>query len=171
MGEIKSTLDIIMEKARRIAVTDEEKEAFQRKEAEGKIRGLLQKFLDGFMDMETLKRDLHAFPDKYGRVAKGFLKNECLGRIDPEKDNSALLQVIEAVEGADIKALRKMLDQFRKDMEQHLNEREKELLRSLKKSGISGSAVIPNIRADHEWRGYVSQRNRVFREELRNRYP
>jgi hypothetical protein len=37
MGEIKSTLDIIMEKTRGLTMTAEEKREFQRKEVEGKV--------------------------------------------------------------------------------------------------------------------------------------
>ena len=43
MAEIKSTLDIIMEKAKRFSVTEEEKKGFKRQELEGKIKGLVQK--------------------------------------------------------------------------------------------------------------------------------
>ncbi len=38
MGEIRSTMDIIMEKAKGLTMTDEEKEAFRKKETEGKVR-------------------------------------------------------------------------------------------------------------------------------------
>ena len=54
MAEIKSTLDIIMEKARDINVSEEEKKAFQRNEFEGKARGLLQKLLDGLLDLAPI---------------------------------------------------------------------------------------------------------------------
>ena len=43
MAEIKSTLDIIMEKAKKFSVTEEEKQGFKRQELEGKIKGLVQK--------------------------------------------------------------------------------------------------------------------------------
>ncbi len=36
MGEIKSTLDIIMEKTKGLTMTEEEKGAFRKKEGEGK---------------------------------------------------------------------------------------------------------------------------------------
>ena len=49
MAEIKSTLDIIMEKAKKFSVTEEEKKGFKRQELEGKIKGLVQKALDGVL--------------------------------------------------------------------------------------------------------------------------
>ena len=56
MGEIKSTLDIIMEKTKGLTMTEEEKTAFKSKEMEGKVKGALQKFLDGILDVERLKK-------------------------------------------------------------------------------------------------------------------
>ena len=47
MGEIKSTMDIIMEKTKGLTMTEEEKAEYKHKELTGKVRGLIQKFLDG----------------------------------------------------------------------------------------------------------------------------
>ena len=58
MGEIKSTLDIIMEKTKGLTMSEEEKEAFQKKETEGKVRGFLQRYLDCVIDLERLKAEL-----------------------------------------------------------------------------------------------------------------
>jgi hypothetical protein len=46
MAEIKSTLDIIMERTKNLTMTDEEKASFRRKEAEGKVR-------DGYKNIRT----------------------------------------------------------------------------------------------------------------------
>ena len=74
MGEIRSTLDIIMEKAERVKVTDEDKEAFMKKEAEGKVRGLLQKYLDGIINHERLKREVEAMGGERHGVATAVLR-------------------------------------------------------------------------------------------------
>ena len=60
MTEIKSTMDIIMEKAKKFSVTEEEKKAFRRHELEGRIKGLIQKYLDALVDLEKLKEDIGA---------------------------------------------------------------------------------------------------------------
>jgi len=93
MGEIRSTLDIIMEKAERVTVTDEDKDAFMKNEVEGKVRGLLQKYLDGIINQERLKREVRAMSDERYVVATTVLKKECLGRIEPGEDNRPLLKM------------------------------------------------------------------------------
>ncbi|MBW2432576.1 MAG: hypothetical protein JRF36_03165, partial [Deltaproteobacteria bacterium] len=46
MGEIKSTLDLVMEKTRNLNLSDEEKQDQKNKEIESRLNGLLQKFED-----------------------------------------------------------------------------------------------------------------------------
>ena len=57
MGEIKSTLDLVMERTKNLSLSDEEKQAQKQKEVESRIRGLLQKYLDGWLDKNQLKID------------------------------------------------------------------------------------------------------------------
>ena len=52
MSEVKSTMDIIMEKARNLTVTDEDKKEFAEKEVRGQIKGLFQKYLDGILSVK-----------------------------------------------------------------------------------------------------------------------
>jgi hypothetical protein len=61
MGEIRSTLDIIMEKTEGLTISEEEKRAFQKSEIEVKVRGLLQRFIDGILDIERLAGEVEKF--------------------------------------------------------------------------------------------------------------
>ncbi len=166
MGEIKSTLDIIMEKTKGLTMTGEEKTAFKRKEVEGKVKGLLQKFFDGPMNLDRFKREVGAFGDEQYDMAKQCVAEECVGRIDPEGDNAPFLNVLETIGGVDTQPLRKILSEFHKDLEKARVDREGSLRKRLKKQGISGSAVIPNIKADPEWIRYVSERRERFHQKL-----
>jgi hypothetical protein len=67
MAEIKSTLDLIMERTRNLSMTPEEKEALRRKEWHSRIQGWLQRYLDGLMGTNSLKEailDLLDRPEK-----------------------------------------------------------------------------------------------------------
>lgn len=44
MGEIKSTLDIVMEKTKHLSMTHEEKLANEKEEVQAAVRGLAQKY-------------------------------------------------------------------------------------------------------------------------------
>ena len=171
MGEIKSTMDIIMEKVKAISVTDEEKEAFQKREVEGKVRGFLQKYLDGLMDIDAITERVVQFNEKQESIAKEALKKECLHRMDPEADNSPLLEVLEHVAGEGTQSLHKILSEFHRNLDKKKRGMEKDFLKRLKKEGISGSAVIPNFEADPEWKGFMSKMKEAFRKEVEGVMP
>jgi hypothetical protein len=62
--------------------------------------------------------------------------------------------------------IRKMLIDLERNLEKERAAHEKGLKKRLKKKGISGSAVIPNVDADSQWRDYVSKLNETFRKEV-----
>ena len=168
MGEIKSTLDIIMEKTKGLTMTEEEKETFRKKETEGKVRGLLQRFLDGFIDAERLKDEIRSLGEKRYAMAREALFRECKDRMEPGADNTILLDALENAAGLDIAPIQKIILDYNQDLEQQKMDRKQVLQKNLKGLGISGSAVIPNIHADQEWIRHLSEMNRGFQKKLKN---
>jgi hypothetical protein len=166
MAEIKSTLDIIMEKTKGLTMTDEEKRELKRKEIAGKVKGLIQKFSDGLIDPEGLKMELATLGKGNEDMLRRIIMEEIGGRIKPEGDNKPLLEILEAVTGMNIVPIRKMLIDLERNLEKERAAHEKGLKKRLKKKGISGSAVIPNVDADSQWRDYVSKLNETFRKEV-----
>ena len=168
MGEIKSTLDIIMEKTKGLTMSEEEKEAFRKKETEGKVRGFLQRFLDGFIDAERLKHEIVSLGEKRYAVAKEALIRECMGHMEPGADNTILLDALENAAGLDIAPIKKIILDYNQDLEQQKMDRKQVLQKNLEGLGISGSAVIPNIHADQEWIRHLSEMNNGFQERIEN---
>ena len=166
MGEIKSTLDIIMEKTKGLTISEEEKEAFRKKETEGKVRGLLQRFLDGFIDAERLKDEIGSLGEKRYAVAREALLRECMGRMEPGADNTILLDALENAAGLDIAPIQKIILDYNQDLEQQKMDRKQVMQKNLERLGISGAAVIPNIHADQEWIRHLSEMNKGFREKV-----
>ena len=166
MGEIRSTMDIIMEKAKGLTMSEEEKEAFRKKGTEGKVRGLLQRFLDAFIDSERLKDEIGSLGETSYVVAKEALIRECMGRMVPGADNTILLDALENAVGLDIALIRKIILDCNQDLEQQKMDRKQVLQKNLEGLGISGSAVIPNIHADQEWIIHLSEMNKGFTEKV-----
>ena len=165
MGEIRSTLDIIMEKAKDVKVTDEEKKAFMRHEVEGMVRGLLQKYLDGVIKRERLRSEIETLSENRLEMARATLKKECLSHISPEGDNNPVFAVLEYVMKQDTAPLKKLLLKYEQDLKEERVSREQVLREQLKERGISGSAVVPNLEADPDWRVHLSEtQGRFYRE-------
>ena len=166
MGEIRSTLDIIMEKTKGLTMSEKEKKAFKEQEMAAKVKGLIQKFLDGILDMDQLKGEVAGLDEKGGDMVKRLIREESLPRIELGGNNEPLLRVLEEVTGSDVDSLRKVLGEFQQRFEQKKDTREKELRKELEKQGISGSAVLPNINADAEWSRYLAEMRNKFQERL-----
>ena len=167
MAEIKSTLDIIMEKAKKFSVTEEEKQGFKRQELEGKIKGLVQKALDGVLDYGRFQTEVVALQAKEKDLVDPVLKDEVVARLEVEANSDALLKILENAAGSAKGAVKKVLTDFELKAEKQKDSRRKTLLESFRKKGISGSAVLPNLDADPEWLRTKLDLKRQLQAEIR----
>jgi hypothetical protein len=167
MAEIKSTLDIIMEKAKRFSVTDEEKQGFKRQELEGKIKGLVQKTVDGILDSERFQVELTSFQTRDKDLVDQILKDEVVSRLEVEENSEALLKALEYAAGSSSSAVRKVLGESVENAEKQKELHRKALLHEFKKRGISGSALLPNLDADAEWLRARSELKRKMHQQIR----
>lgn len=166
MGEIRSTIDIIMEKTKDLTLTEKEKQAFRKTEIEGKMRGLLHKFLDGLMSMKAVKEEIGSLEPRQHRMVKEALVKECVDRIELGGENAPLFDLLEYFTGADTRPLRETLEGVRAEVEKQRKAREEIIREGYRDKGISGSAIVPNLRADPEWAGYLSEMEGELRRKL-----
>jgi len=166
MGEIRSTLDIIMEKTKGLTMTEDEKRELKRKEMAGKFKGLVQKFLDNIIDLDRLKAEAAVVGQGHEDMFRRVSTKEVIERIEPEGDNEYLLKILESTTGMDTGPIRTTLTDFERRLHKERAVHEKGLWERLKKKGISGSAVIPNLDADSQWRDYASSLRQTFQKEV-----
>ncbi len=65
MAEIKSTLDLVMEKTRNLRFSSQEKREIQMEEARRAFNGLLQKYLDGQLELEAVQLGVAGLEQKH----------------------------------------------------------------------------------------------------------
>jgi hypothetical protein len=170
MGEIKSTLDIIMEKTKGLTLTEEEKQSFKEQELTGKVRGLVQRTLGGSVSRERFEEELAALARRGVdpvTVKRGLIK-ECIQEIRLGEDNEAVLKMLEILPGIDLAALRTVLAESEKELLTRREAQEKRLMMRLREKGISGSAVVPNLDADREWEPVLAKLKEDLRSALRS---
>ena len=166
MAEIRSTLDIIMEKAKNLTVTDEDKKDFVEKEVQGRVKGLFQKYLDGILSTQQLMAEMTSFDEERQPVAKKELRGACLNAMTVAGDNQPLFEILDQLLGCHIKPVLDLIDEFREQRKKEHNKRTGVQVQTLKARGISGSAVIPNLKANPSWRSYLSDMADQFQERL-----
>jgi len=97
---------------------------------------------------------------------KAALRRECLERMVLDGDNHGLLNILSRVSRFDTKPVEKLLLRYREELETKRSHREAILGEQLKRQGISGSAVVPNLKADPEWTRYSTETHDRFHQEL-----
>jgi hypothetical protein len=169
VSEIKSTLDLIMERTKHLTLNEEEKKMYKGKELEGKVKGLVQRVLDGLVNWERFGEEKGVLQREGGdeEVVKRLFRDELTGRIQLGENNDSLMNMLEKVIGADPEAVRRILCKYDRNATLLRNSHEKSLRERLRGKGISGPAAVPNLEADQEWRQALQDLRKDLKEELK----
>ncbi len=170
MGEIKSTLDLVLEKTKNLTLSAKEKESQKQKEIENRIKGMVQKYQDGILSINQLKTEYELLKKDYTIAQNNSLIVEITQRIKPDQDNQSLLELLQECCAIDTTAIESMIENYQKQYVTASQSRIEQLKEDLaQRHKISGSAVLPNLVVDDLWRqkiselsaGYEAQLNRV----------
>jgi hypothetical protein len=152
MGEIKSTLDLVLEKTRHLTLSDEEKRQQKQKELRSRVTGLLQRYQDGNLDIQKVGEELDQLLQTEGALDESSVREEIMGRIGLDRNNQpwfVLLQTRWRFEPAGLQSIE--ADYYRA-VEDAANLRREEAKKELFHARrIGGSAVVPNLNADTTW--------------------
>lgn len=150
MAEIKSTLDLIMERTKGLTMTEEEKKALHSRELGGKVKGWVQKCIDGTLDLARLKEEIQQEKAKEPELRPALLK-ELLDRVDPDGNSERVFQMMESILHRDTAPLRELIGGYRTELSEKERELAAKAISDLAQQGISGSAVVPNLDRDPLW--------------------
>jgi hypothetical protein len=158
MGEIKSTLDLVMEKTKNLSLSDEERQGQINMEVESRIRGLLQKFKDQVLNADNLRSEYQKLQKDYDLSENAHLIKEICGQIELGEDNHAWFELLVQFEVADIEGVTSVLHEFDDVFHAAAQERSKILIAKLAEAHfISGSAIVPNLESDEAWRAQAGE--------------
>ena len=166
MAEIKSTLDLVLERTKNLAMTAEEKESFQRREREENLRGWTMKFLNGLSDLKSLKKEMERAGKGREEEVRKIMKELVIEQINPVGDNKKIYQVLEKLleikKDPYLAASRAFHTRIASEQPEFL----KRARLRLEELGISGSAVHPDLSRDEEWSLFYQQTLTDFREQI-----
>ncbi len=167
MGEIKSTLDLVMEKTKHLSQSAEEKHAQRRKAIENRLRGILQKYQDKVISLEHLQRDYEELKAEFNLPDHTFLAGQVVDRLDPAGDNRALLEALEHCCNLDSIGLADIIKHYQADVQTAANSRMHALKENLAQNhNISGSAVVPNLETDEDWQIMAQELALAFDQKI-----
>ena len=152
MGEIKSTLDLVMEKTRHLTLSHKEKEEQKQIEVNKRLKGLLQKYQDNLLRKEQLEQELESLKETFDLNVNQMLSHILLDDLKLGNNNKSRLELLSAICGLDVTGLEELFHDFQNTIVIVTQKRTDEIMANLaKKSLISGSAVVPNLENDSEW--------------------
>ena len=152
MAEIKSTLDLVMERTRHLSMSSEEKTQQQRVDFEKRLAGLLQKFDDKALKVADLLNQIKRLQEEMKMSEPKVVEKAVLTRIDPDQDNDHWLTLIDGLTPPARVSLKNILTTYNdKKAELYQNSVHALLNRFNRYHGITGSAVMPNPQKDPQY--------------------
>jgi hypothetical protein len=153
MSEIKSTLDLVLEKTRHLKLSEEEKSRSRRETAMKNLRAVFQRYQDGLIPLPRLLEELERLKAGMDRTDERLILNEALERIRLNADNTAMLAYLQTASPSAVQQIKQVLADYAQNLEMKEAERTDRLLGELEaEHGITGSAVAPNLQNDAKWK-------------------
>ena len=157
MGEIKSTLDLVMEKTRHLTLSQAEKDAQKKAEVHKRLKGLVQKHQDNLLQKDRLEKELDLLKKTYDMNVDRILLDLLLDSLEPGRYYKMYLELLNEICGLDVSNLEKIFQDFKGAVKSATEKRIHEIKADLeKKRFISGGAVVPNLERDREWLSMLS---------------
>jgi len=166
MGEIKSTLDLVLEKTKDLSLSSQEKQKLAEQDLEKKVRSLLSKYLDQLIPLDRLTEDMERVSGTEKDLALQFLRTHLLAQIDFDRDNSSIFTALKEAAGIDIAPLITLQEEYRSEKEAAKKEITETSLAELQDKGITGSAVVPNLENYPNWRTFSDGLHKKYQDRL-----
>ena len=169
MAEIKSAIELAMERTRNLVMDDAEKLESQRKEVENRVRAILRRYLEGMTETDRALAELEDIKADSG-LKKKLLMNLLVEDFDITSENSRMLDLFHQVGGGAAGPFVAELDDIRKDFSLELEKRESavrdRIENRLTEMGITGDGMDLNVEAWEEWNDATTETAGAFGKRI-----
>ncbi len=162
MAEIKSAIEIAMERTRGLRLSAEEKDKLKEEEFESRAHTLVNRFLGVDLHFREVAKELEKYSSAQRARLEKIMIQDLAAALSLERDNEPVFQGIEilAPEKKGVAAeVKELIGRYRREKEEALR-KTADLLRVRWESlGVSGSAVVPKAAESPEF----AEAQKVFR--------
>ena len=156
MGEIKSSLELAMERTKKVAISEKEKEEFKQKEVLQKATSLFHRYREGHLPLNDILKEIEKMEQKTAATVKELLLSQWIDTLSLDDDSERILKAIESLKQKTIDEVKQkfhhLLSQYQKEKEKIKEEVKAQFIKALKGKGIHGSAVEPNLEGGERWK-------------------
>jgi len=163
MAEIKSTLDLVMERTKHLSLSKAEKNEQQQIEFGKKISGILQKYIDKVIGKKEFKKQSNALKKEYDINDDKIIIKEISDRLMLDNGNSDLFLLLREEFNINISSVEKIIDDYKNEIEAYTKNTINELNENLYKNHfISGNAILPNLKSSPQWESSIYKINEKY---------
>jgi hypothetical protein len=170
MAEIKSAFELAMEKSKRIVISDEEREKFKQKEILQKAMSLFHRYREGHVSLSEILKEIERMKGETKTLVKESLLSQWIDALSLDDDQERLLMGIESLKGQSLGGVREkfhhILAQCRREREQAKEKIGAQLIETLRKEGIYGSAVDPHVKGGKDFQEGLKAIEDRFRQKI-----
>jgi hypothetical protein len=156
MGEIKSTLELAMERTKKFAVSEKEKEEMKQKEVLQKATSLFHRYRQGHLPLNEILKQIERMEKKTATVVKELLLSQWIDALSLDDEEEGILRGIESLKQRSIDEVKQkfhhLLSQYQREKEEVKEKARVQLIEALRKDGIHGSAVEPKLEGSELWK-------------------
>lgn len=170
MGEIKSTLELAMERTKKFVLSEKEKEEMKQKEVRQKATSLFHRYRERHLSSNEIQKEIERMKKSIQSAVKELLLSQWIDALSLDDEDDRILKGVEALKERRIgeikQKFRQLLSQYRTEKEKTREETKARLIEALRKEGIYGSAVVPNLEASELWKTEKERLNQPYRIKL-----
>ncbi|MGZ3606061.1 MAG: hypothetical protein ACXU9P_14045 [Thermodesulfobacteriota bacterium] len=170
MGEIKSTLELAMERTKKFALSDKDKEEIKQKEVLQKAGSLFHRYGDGHLSLNEVLKQIEKMDEKTATAVKQSLLSQWIDALSLNDGHERTFKGMESLKRQSLDEVRKkfqhLLSQYQAEKEKVKEKMRIQLAEALKEKGIYGSAVEPNFEKSDLWKKENEKLDHSYREKL-----
>jgi hypothetical protein len=170
MAEIKSTLELALERTKKMAISEEEKEEIRQKKLLEKANGLFYRYRDGHAPLSELQKEINRMDEKTSAGVRDILLFQWIGALSLKDENERLIKGIEWLKDGHLEetsqGLRHLSSQYREKIEKIRQETRTQLVEALNREGIAGGAIEPNVEGNPLWKEAVEKLDQLYGKKL-----
>jgi hypothetical protein len=170
MGEVKSTLELALERTKKLTLSAPEKEELKKKEILKKATGLYHRYMEGHVSLNDLLKEMERTEAETAAVVKEKLLSLWLEELSLLDDNGKRLKGIESLKGERTSEIVREHQQLVKLFQEECRKAKEgvaaRLTEELKRMKIHGSAVDPCVEKSPLWQEKLKEIEVPYRNRL-----
>jgi hypothetical protein len=160
-----------MERTKKMRVSEEEREEIKRKEIEQKVNSLSNRYIEGHLPLNEILREMEKMDKKTQTAVREILLSQWIEALSLSDEDERLFKGIESLKHRSVDEVKQkhqqLTSQYETEKEHVKVNLRAQLTEILRKDGIEGSAVEPNIEASSPWKEAKENLDKLTGEKLK----